>query len=133
MLSFVKHHIHIFETLCIIKAETNFIVLSKLIVNEIKFMLGIVLADGLHVCNLSCHVSIFGDYCMSGCLFAHERMIQMFYVDLQNIAVRHRKFRNRCYLGIAAFVLHLRMSHGCFDSFHKPNHLNYVCEHSFMN
>lgn len=37
MLDFIKHHIHIFETLCIITAEINIIKLGKLKVNETKF------------------------------------------------------------------------------------------------
>ena len=50
MLDFIKHHIHIFETLCIITAGIDFIKLGKLMVNKTKFMLGVdignVLADG---------------------------------------------------------------------------------------
>lgn len=68
---------------------------------------------------------------MLGYLFVHVRKIRMFYVALQDVG-RH-KLRNYYYLNISVLVLHLRKLHGCSDSFHKPNHLYYVCEHSFMN
>ena len=68
---------------------------------------------------------------MLGHLFVHERKIRMFYVALQDVG--HRKLENYYYLNISVLVLRLRRLHGCSDNFHKPNHLHYVCGHSFMN
>jgi len=49
MLDFIKHHIHIFETLCIITAEINFINLGNVKVNKTKFMTSIDIGNDLAV------------------------------------------------------------------------------------
>lgn len=100
-------------------------------------VVGAGLGGGECVCGLNCRENTFMDFDSFGsllnCLVGYERKIRMFYVDLIDVGVRNRELINYFDRNIGVLVSHLHMSHDCSDSFHKPTHYNYVCEHLFMN
>ena len=131
MLSFIKHHIHIFDILSSFITKINFIIPNNFKVIVSKLMdgtkVGNFLGDGQHVYNLNCHESTSTDYYKFGHLFDHEKMIHMFYVDPLDAVVNNYGFKNYFDLNINVLVSHLRKLHDCSDSYHKLIHCNYVC------